>query len=129
MKEKTNGKFELKEEHYEFPRIISVKYLETGEDRFIRLMESPFNNCQSFSIARAYKLCELSTEEIIVLFKMIYQNFKRQQLVIDLKDENYEETLELLKCITKNKYSMPYISTNESSMIMNLIQLDTNKLK
>ena len=129
MEEKTNKQFEFTEEHYQFPRVIAVNYLKTDEDKFIRIIESPFNNCQTFSISRAYKLSELDKEEIICLFKEIYKRIRRKQFVIDLKDDCNDSVLESIKHIVLNKYSTPYVSTNQSNMNLHIIQLDINKLK
>jgi len=101
MEEIKNKQFEFTEEHYQFPRVIAVNYLKNDEDKFIRIIESPFNNCQTFSISRAYKLLELNTEEITYLFKEIYKKLLRKQVVIDLKDDCNDQVLEAIKHIIK----------------------------
>ena len=129
MEEEINKQFEFIEEHSLFPMVVSVTYLKNDEEKFIRIIQSPFNNCQTFSISKAYKLCELNSDEIAYLFKEIYKKFLRKQFVIDLKNDCNNEVLEAIKHITLNKYSIPYLSTNQSNMNLHIIQLDITKLK
>lgn len=128
-REKKNKLFEFTEINYQFPRTIEVEYKKYEGEEFIRISESPFGNCQTFTIAIAYKLRCLSNREITNLFKEIFSKLNKKQLVIDLKDEYNELTLKALKHITKNVITIPYISTNDSHMNLNIIQLDIKKLE
>jgi len=128
MEEIKNKKFKFTELYYQFPKMIELEII--GEDfRFnIQLYESPFGNCQTFTIGSAFKLKNCNKEEIIELFKLIYNKFGRQQVLIDLKEEHNEETLKAIEHIIINKYSTRYVSTNGSHMNLNLIQLKTSLL-
>jgi len=54
MEEKSNKQFEFIEEHYQFPRVIAVNYLKTDEKKFIRIIESPFNNLSTVYLSHQF---------------------------------------------------------------------------
>ena len=98
-------------------------------DSSIFVYESPFANCQTFTISMAYKLSYLEKEEVVELFEIIYEKIGRKQFIIDLKDEHNESALKSIEPIIKEKYSIKYKSTNGSHMNLNIVQLDKDKLK
>ena len=129
MEEEVIGNFRIKTIYDEFPRIFEIELIGSMFDSSIGVHESPFSNCQTFTIGRAYKLSYFKNEEIIELFQIIYEKISRRQFIIDLKDEHNESTLKSIESIIKEKYSIKYKSTNGSHMNLNIIQLDTDKLK
>ena len=128
MEEIKNKKFKFTDLYYEFPEMIEVMMIDAPFSSNIQLYESPFGNCQTFTIGNAFKLKRYNKEEVIELFKLIYDKFGRQQVLVDLKEEHNEETLKAIEHIIINKYSTPYVSTNGSHMNLNLIQLKTSLL-
>ena len=128
MEEIKNKKFKFTELYYQFPKMISVEMPKADFSSIIYLYESPFGNCKTFTIGSAFKLKDYSKEDIVELFKLIYNKFGRQQVLIDLKEEYNEMTLKAIEHIIINKYSIPYVSTNGSHMNLNLIQLKTSLL-
>lgn len=128
MEEIKNKKFKFTELYYEFPKMIEVMMIDAPFSSRMQLYESPFGNCQTFTIGNAFKLKRYNKEEVIELFKLIYDKFGRQQVFIDLKEEHNEETLKAIEHIIINKYSIPYVSTNGSHMNLNLIQLNVELL-
>ena len=129
MEEEVIGNFRIRTIYYEFPRVFEMELIGSTLDLSIGVHESPFSNCQTFTISRAYKLQYLKNEEIIELFKIIYEKISRRQFVIDLKDECNESVLKSIESIVKEKYLIKYKSTNGSHMCLNIIQLNTNELK
>ena len=128
MEEIKNKKLKFTELYYQFPKMIQVEMISAPFSSGMQLYESPFGNCQTFTIGSAFTLKNCNKEEIIELFKLIYDKFGRQQVLIDLKEEHNEETLKAIEHIILNKYSTPYVSTNGSHMNLNLIQLKTSLL-
>ena len=128
MEEIKNKKFKFTELYYQFPKMIQVIMINAPFSSNMQLYESPFGNCQTFTIGNAFKLKRYNKEEVIELFKLIYDKFGRQQVLVDLKEEHNEETLKAIEHIIINKYSTPYVSTNGSHMNLNLIQLKTSLL-
>ena len=128
MEEIKNKKFKFTELYYEFPKMIEVMMIDAPFSSSMQLHESPFRNCQTFTIGNAFKLKYYNKEEVIELFKLIYDKFSRQQVLIDLKEEHNEETLKAIEHIITNKYSTPYVNTNGSHMNLNLIQLNVELL-
>ena len=128
MEEIKNKKFKFTELYYQFPKMIEVMMIDAPFSSRMQLYESPFGNCQTFTIGNAFKLKRYNKEEVIELFKLIYGKFGRQQVLVDLKEEHNEETLKAIEHIILNKYSTPYVSTNGSHMNLNLIQLKTSLL-
>lgn len=128
MEEIKNKKFKFTELYYEFPKMIKVEMISAPFSSGMQLYESPFGNCQTFTIGNAFKLKHYNKEEVIELFKLIYDKFGRQQVLIDLKEEHNEETLKAIEHIIVNKYSTRYVSTNGSHMNLNLIQLNIELL-
>ena len=129
MEEEVIGNFRIKTIYDEFPRILKIELIGSEFDSLILVHESPFANCQTFTIGMAYKLSYLKKEEVVKLFEIIYEKIGRKQFVIDLKDEYNESVLESIGLIMKEKYSIKYKSTNGSHMNLNIIQLDTDKLE
>jgi hypothetical protein len=127
--EEANEQFEFTELYYQFPKMINVRDKDNYDDNLVMISESPLGNCQTFTIARAYKLDDLNQKEIIYLFIKIYKKLGRPQMIIDLKDECNKSILKALECITKAIYTTPYISTNGNHMNLHIIQLDTIKLE
>lgn len=128
MEEIKNKKFKFTELYYQFPKMIQVDMIKAPFNGGVQLYESPFGNCQTFTIGSAFKLKDYSKEDIVELFKLIYAKFGRRQVLIDLKEEYNEMTLKAIEHIISNKYSIPYISTNGSHMNLNIIQLKTSLL-
>lgn len=128
MEEIKNKKFKFTELYSVFPAMIEVMMIDAPSSVKMQLYESPFGNCQTFTIGNAFKLKLYNKEEVIELFKLIYDKFGRQQVLIDLKEEDNEKTLKAIEHIILNKYSTPYVSTNGSHMNLNLIQLKTSLL-
>ena len=128
MEEIKNKKFKFTELYYEFPKMIQVIMINAPFSSSMQLYESPFGNCQTFTIGNAFKLKDYSKKDIVELFKLIYDKFGRQQVLIDLEEKHNEETLKAIEHIIINKYSIPYISTNDSHMNLNLIQLNVELL-
>ena len=129
MEEEVIGNFRIKTIYDEFPRIFEIELIGSQFDSSIFVYESPFGNCQTFTISMAYKLSYLEKEEVVELFEIIYGKISRRQFVIDLKDEFNELVLKSIESIIKEKYSIKYKSTNGSHMNLNIIQLDTDKLE
>ena len=116
-------KFKIVKVFDEFPRIIHFSILNSNNDSTIHVYESPFKNCQTFTIGGANRLDLYSKEDMKSLFKEIVGILNRTQLVIDTNDECTEGILDKLNDIAYNIQSMPYKSTNDSSMTLSLIQL------
>ena len=129
MEEIENKKFEITEEHWQFPRVFSIKNTTLNYENKLRVIESPLNNCQTFSIGNAYRLGSFGEENIIEFFKLIYKLLGRKQMIIDLKDECNDSVIKSISHIISNKYSQKYESTNGSTMHLHIIQLDITKLK
>ena len=129
MEKEVIGNFRIRTIYDEFPRIFEIELIGSEFDSLILVYESPFANCQTFTIGLAYKLSYLKKEEVVELFKIIYEKISRKQFVIDLKDEFNESVLESIESVIKEKYSIKYKSTNGSHMNLNIIQLDTDKLE
>ena len=129
MEEGVIGNFRIRTVYHEFPRIFEIELIGSEFDSSIFVYESPFANCQTFTISRAYKLSYLEKEEVVELFEIIYGKISRRQFIIDLKDEYNESVLKSIEPIIKEKYSIKYKSTNGSHMNLNIIQLDTDKLE
>lgn len=121
-------KFKVTRLFDEFPRIIRIDLTDSILYSGILLSESPFGNCQTFSISYASNLRHLNSEEVIHFFKIAYKLFKKKQFIIDVKDEYNKDVLKSIEIVTKEKHSIPYVSTNGSNMNLNLIQLNTSKL-
>ena len=128
MEEEVIGGFRIRAIYDEFPRILGIELIDSKFNSLILVHESPFENCQTFTIGMAYKLSYLEKEEVVELFKIIYQTVGKSQFMIDLEDEYNELVLESIKSIIKEKYSIKYKSTNDSHMNLNIVQLDTSKL-
>ena len=129
MEEEVIGNFRIKTIYDEFPRIFEIELIGSQFDSSIFVYESPFANCQTFTISMAYKLSYLEKEEVVELFEIIYGKTSRRQFIIDLKDEFNESVLESIESVIKEKYSIKYKSTNDSHMNLNIVQLDTDKLE
>ena len=129
METEVIGNFKIRTVYDEFPRIFEIELIGSQFDSSIFVYESPFANCQTFTIGMAYKLSYLKKEEVVELFEIIYEKIGRKQFVIDLKDEYNELVLESMELIMKEKYSIKYKSTNGSHMNLNIVQLDTDKLE
>ena len=116
-------KFKIVKVFDEFPRIIHFSIPNSDNDSTIHVYESPFKNCQTFTIGGANRLDLYSKEDMKSLFKKIVDILNRTQLVIDTNDECTEDILDKLNDIAYNIQSMSYKSTNDSSMTLSLIQL------
>lgn len=116
-------KFKIVKVFDEFPRIIHFSIPSSDGDSTIHVYESPFKNCQTFTIGGANRLDLYSKENMKLLFKEIVGILGRTQLVIDTNDECTEDILSKLNDIAYNIQSMPYKSTNDSNMTLSLIQL------
>lgn len=124
MKEEIEDeKFKIVKVFDEFPRIIHFSIPNSGISSTIHVYESPFKNCQTFTIGGANRLDLYSKENMKLLFKEIVGILGRTQLVIDTNDECTEDILSKLNDIAYNIQSMPYKSTNDSNMTLSLIQL------
>lgn len=124
MEEIKNKKFKIIRIHDEFPRMIHISIIDSNFDSNIHLYESPFANCQTFTIGHAYKLSFFDKEDIISLFEIIYELFKNKQMVIDVKDEYNKKVLDSINHIVRKKYSIKYKSTNGNKMNLNIIQFN-----
>ena len=124
-----NEKFKITRIYDEFPRMISIEMIGSTHESLLYLYESPFGNCQTFTIGSAYKLSYFNQKDIIELFKTVYEFFGRHQLIIDVKTEYNEEVIARINHVIKKRYTKKYKSTNKSIMHLNLIQLDTKKLE
>ena len=129
MEEEVIGNFKIRTVYDEFPRMFEIELMGSMFDSSIGVHESPFANCQTFTISMAYKLSYLEKEEVVELFEIIYEKISRRQFIIDLKDEHNESALKSIEPIIKEKYSIKYKSTNGSHMNLNIVQLDTDKLE
>ena len=118
-----NEKFKIVKVFDEFPRIIHFSIPNSCDNSTIHVYESPFKNCQTFTIGGANRLDLYSKEDMKSLFKKIVDILNRTQLVIDTNDECTEDILDKINDIAYNIQSMPYKSTNDSSMTLSLIQL------
>lgn len=118
-----NEKFKIVKVFDEFPRIIHFSIPNSDSNSTIHVYESPFKNCQTFTIGGANRLDLYSKENMKLLFKEIVGILGRTQLVIDTNDECTEDILSKLNDIAYNIQSMSYKSTNDSSMTLSLIQL------
>ena len=117
-----NEKFKIVKVFDEFPRIIHFS-IPKSDDSTIHVYESPFKNCQTFTIGGANRLDLYSKEDMKSLFKEIVGILNRNQLIIDTNDECTEDILDKIDDIAYNIQSMPYKSTNDSNMTLSLIQL------
>lgn len=118
---------EIKIETYQGTDLAKRQYLVRvpGLDEPIRVIRSPFANCQTFCIACAYYLCSLSNEQFEeAICKIYYHAGERRQLVVDLRKQDSEIFIEKIKPLTRNIISTSYESTNGSDMIMHIIQFN-----
>jgi hypothetical protein len=119
-----------------YPSIWKIYYTDDiGEERNtdIKIVSSPFANCQSFSIIKVCHFVDLinlnyTNKDIIDLFCDIYNKIGKLQFVIDVREEKSNRILEVFAHITHKIYSLPYINYNGSHMILHIIQLDRMKL-
>ena len=95
-------KFKIVKVFDEFPRIIHFSIPNSDNDSTIHVYESPFKNCQTFTIGGANRLDLYSKENMKSLFKEIVGILNRTQLVIDTNDECTEDILDKLNDIAYN---------------------------
>lgn len=107
----------------EFPRLWSF-----GRADNFRVFESPFGNCQSFSIIMAKELKFVDDADMRQLLKDIVKLTQRKQMVIDLNKDKSDDVIKKLEPYALNIISTPYVSTNGSNMIMHIVQLSYEKL-
>ena len=107
----------------EFPRLWSI-----GDSGEFKLFESPFGNCQSFSLIQARYIKYMEADDIKPFLKSLAGIVKRKQMIIDLNNDISDDIINKLKQYTINIVSTPYISTNGSKMVMHIIQLSAEKI-
>ena len=92
MEEELNKQFEFTELYYEFPKTIEVVMINASFNSTMHLYESPFANCQTFTIGGAFKLKYYNKEEVIELFKLIY-------IVITFSYNNFFDIQQYVKLV------------------------------
>lgn len=84
----------------------------------ILVTESPFGNCQMFTIGLAYKMAT-KTIKLTPLFKAIKEIVNGKSLMlIDIEAKHVEAMKTVLKPFTKTFKTTPYLNTNHSNMVI-----------
>lgn len=86
----------------------------------IKLIRSPFANCQVFTIARFDIILKRKPNEIKEILLLISSLIKKRLVVVDVQIRWKEKLLTLNPMFTTE-----YISTNASEMLLAMINIDT----
>lgn len=117
---------DLKQIYSQFPRVYRMSAC--GDVGNFTIVGSPFENCQTFSILRAYRLSGLTNQQIILFFKLLYGRLGKLQCVIDIENCKYDSVVRILKVVSKKIHTKRYVSTNNSRMVILIVQIDLDKL-
>ena len=93
-------------------------------------ISKPFANCQTLVIDNAYDIAtHLDKDELKDWLKAITEESGKNQLVIDIRAEYLSRVRKNITPFKKKFQSMKYTSTNDSKMVLCIVQLDPTKLK
>lgn len=95
----------------------------------VQIVHSPFGNCQTFSLMQAKQIRWLDKRDVKILLKELYKTTEKTQFVIDLQYEIVEEIIAKLSPFCFEIKKMEYESTNRSSMVLCLVQINKNEIK
>ena len=110
-----------------YPHVWQIDSIKWQTESFF-MVGSPFANCQTFCFNNAKTVLKIDNSDMLKFMKMVYQRVEKRQFVIDVNDSYSEEILNKFKPFIRNIISTPYKSTNGSSMILHLIQMETKML-
>lgn len=89
-------------------------------DTHIFVHQSPFRNCQTFSIGEAGSLLSFPDEDIVTTVNYIRKITQKDQMIIDVYDNSYNKKIEALFNIVGK---LPYINLTGNSMVIYLLRL------
>jgi len=98
--------------------------------RELFIFRSPFGNCQTFTICRAYYLKYMKKDDLLLFFKQVLNIMSKRQLLIDIKEPYVKEIKDIFEKKLKAKvYKKSYKSTNTNKLTLLLIQIDKDIYK
>lgn len=106
-----------------FPRIAKVRMPSFIGDIDIYVYQSPFLNCQMFSIGGLNQLLYVDDEVISSFIKGCIKFTIKTQLCIDLMRDHSKIILSKLEPYIDEINSMEYINTNGTKMVIHVIKL------
>lgn len=128
----TIGNFKAKTIYNEYPRISALYYKGRGASG-IKIVHSPFGNCQTFSITNyesciKYIMYDHSKEDFKDFLKLLIKHTLRKQMTLDLRKSEYKAFINRLRRYSRQINTKSYINNNGTEMVLCVIKLDTNKL-
>lgn len=119
-------KFEFKILRRDFPKMWQCQ---NSGFVHMRIFESPFCNCQTFTIGSARDISSMDEKTVENFVAYVVDMTGRRQAVIDLQFEISERViLKLRPHLSDEPISTPYTSTNGSNMIMHILKFNSKFL-
>jgi len=116
------------DDQYKFTDINTESGYNHGEQVDFVLNTEPNGNCQMFSIAYADEWKVYNINDMKEVLKAICKKVMKSQMLLDIKEEDSLEILQVLKPFSKKQRIKRYKSTNGSNMMIVLVVLDRNKI-
>jgi len=82
------------------------------------VISSPFGNCQNFSLRHVHGLLRLTPKELEVIFKHIYQFYRKIEFIMDIREADLKDIQKMLKPFTKTFSIKRHKSPNGNIMVL-----------
>ena len=115
-------------DQYKFVDIATKSAYNVGEQIDFVLHTEPNGNCQTFSIAYADEWKIYDEDDMRGVLKAICKKVMKSQMLLDIRDDDHDEILKLLKPFSKKQRIKRYVNSNNSKMMLVIVVLDRNKI-
>lgn len=112
---------EFRELTNDFPKVAKVRTRNSSDDIYI--YQTPFLNCQMFSIGGVNKLLIRDDEYVNAFIKKCIDYTGKKQLCIDVTRGESKFILDRLTPYIREINSMEYINGNGTEMVIHVIKL------